>query len=128
MSHDILPILAAIFIVSSAIFLRYADLSIGKLPWGVPASVSLLFLLYSIYAIFSEGPLGFWTEHTRNAWGNQIWFDLLLGILVAWYFMLPRAKALKMRLNWWLFLIVCTGCIGVTSMFARLLYLNERMK
>ena len=40
----------------------------------------MLFLGWSLYTIASEGFFAFWGEHTRNAWGNQIWFDLLIAV------------------------------------------------
>jgi hypothetical protein len=99
-----------------------------KNSWLFPATLSLLFLLFSVEAIVSEGLLGFWAEHTRNLWGNQIWFDLLLGISIGWYLIVPQAKALGMHLYLWLALIFCTGCIGFLAMIARLLYLQERLE
>jgi energy-coupling factor transporter transmembrane protein EcfT len=40
--------------------------------WIWPLILSLLFLVLSVLAVVTEGPLGFWAEHTRNLWGNQI--------------------------------------------------------
>lgn len=70
--------------------------------------------------------LGFWTEHTRNLWGNQIWFDLLLATGIGWFLVMPEAKSLGIRPLPWLLLIACTGSIGFLAMIARLLYLRER--
>ncbi|MCX5739995.1 MAG: hypothetical protein NTZ61_16160, partial [Proteobacteria bacterium] len=70
--------------------------------------------------------LGFWTEHTRNLWGNQIWIDLLSAVGIAWFLIVPQAKALGMRPLPWLVLVACTGCIGFLAMTARLLYLRDR--
>ncbi|MEM7300784.1 MAG: DUF2834 domain-containing protein [Pseudomonadota bacterium] len=94
--------------------------------WMVPATVSVLFLAWSLWAVIAEGPLGFWTEHSRNLWGNQIWFDLLIAIGVAWFMIVPEAKRLNMNLMGWLTIIVCTGCIGLSAMLARLLYLHQQ--
>ena len=96
-----------------------------KNGWLLPAALSLAFLLFSFQAIVSEGLLGFWTEHTRNLWGNQIWLDLLLAVGIGWFLVVPQAKAQGMRLLPWLLLIVCTGCIGFLAMIARMLYLQE---
>lgn len=74
--------------------------------------------------IFAEGPIGFWTEHTRNKWGNQIWFDLLLAVGAAWSLIVPQAKQADMRTPAWLFAIVCTGSIGLLAIVARLNYLR----
>jgi hypothetical protein len=93
--------------------------------WLLPAALSLLFLLFSIQAIMTEGLFGFWTEHTRNLWGSQIWLDLLLAVSIGWFLVVPQVKAIGMRPLPWFILIVCTGCIGFSAMMARLLYLQE---
>jgi predicted anti-sigma-YlaC factor YlaD len=94
--------------------------------WRFAAALSLLFAAFSLWAVVQEGPLGFWPEHTRNLWGQQIWFDLLLAAGTAWAALLPRARALGMRPAPWLLAVVCTGSIGLLAMLARLLYLRER--
>jgi hypothetical protein len=97
-----------------------------KQIWLLPAALSLLFLLFSIQAIMTEGLFGFWTEHTtRNLWGSQIWLDLLLAVGIGWCFAVPQVKAIGMRPLPWFVLIVCTGSIGFLAMVARLLYLRE---
>ena len=92
--------------------------------WLFPALLSALFLAWSIATIIIEGPFGFWANHTSNLWGNQVWFDLLLAIGIAWYFIVPEAKLLGMRVALWLPLILCTGSIGFLAMLARLMYLR----
>ena len=94
--------------------------------WLFPAALSLLFAGWSVHAVLAGGPTGFWTEHVRNAWGNQIWFDLLLAIATSWTLILPRARALKMQAGWWLLFIICTGCVGLLAMLARCLFLETR--
>ncbi len=98
-----------------------------KMPriWLFPAALSLLFLLFSLHTIMTEGLFGFWTEHTtRNFWGNQIWFDLLMALGIGWFLAVPQAKAIGMRPLPWLILIVFTGSIGFAAMMARLLYVQ----
>lgn len=95
--------------------------------WLFPVTLSLLFAGWSLHAVLSGGPDGFWTEHVRNAWGNQIWFDLLLAVAVAWTLILPRARALGMAAGWWLLFIICTGCVGLLAMLARCLFLEARL-
>jgi hypothetical protein len=127
-SESLLPKIAAAFFLTFSIYILSKDGQQMKNSWLFPAMLSLLFLLFSLRAIVSEGLLGFWVEHTRNLWGNQIWFDLLLGVGIGWYLVVPQAKALDMRLYLWLALIVFTGCIGFLAMIARLLYLQERFE
>jgi hypothetical protein len=121
----LLPILAGIAFVGFALIIWLRPASARPRRWMVPATLSLGFLLFSLHTVKTEGPLGFWTEHTRNRWGNQIWFDLLLGVGVSWFLIVPQAKAVKMRLPWWLALIVLTGGVGLLAMLARLLYLRD---
>lgn len=120
--YHVLPIGAALLfgVATIAVALRPA------VNWAIPAIVSILFFAWSVQAIASGGLTGFWVEHTRNAWGNQIWFDLLIGVSIAWTLLVPRARAVGMRPWPWLPLIAATGCIGLTAMFARCRYLETR--
>ncbi|MFY3384652.1 hypothetical protein [Paracidovorax sp. MALMAid1276] len=93
--------------------------------WMFPAILSGAFATFSITAVIQEGPMGFWTEHTRNLWGNQIWFDLLLAAGIAWTLLVPRARELGMRPLPWLVAVICTGSIGLCAMWARVLYISE---
>ena len=124
-SKSLLPAIAAVLFLLFTIYIPAKDERRMNNSWIFPATLSLLFLLFSLKAIASEGLSGVWFEHTRDLWGNQIWFDLLLGIGIGWYLIVPQAKSLGMRLYLWLALIVCTGCIGFLAMIARLLYLRD---
>lgn len=125
-SNSLFPTIAVAFFLLFSIYILSKNGQYMKNSWLFPTTLSLLFLLFSLQAIVAEGSLGFWVEHTRNLWGNQIWFDLLLGVGIGWYLVVPQAKALGMHLYLWLALIVCTGCIGFLAMLARLLYLQDR--
>lgn len=120
--YQLLPVLAAVLfgLAAAAAVVR------PTVAWSVPALVAALFLGWSLYTIAAEGLAGVWTEHTGNAWGNQIWFDLLIAIAIAWALLLPRARAVSMRPWPWLAVICATGCIGLAAMFARCLYLETR--
>jgi hypothetical protein len=93
--------------------------------WRFPAMFCVAFLMWSFYAIATEGPTGFWPEHTRHAWGNQIWFDLLLAAGIALAFLVPQARKLGMRPLPWVILVICTGSVGLLAMTSRVLYLRE---
>ncbi len=121
-----LPIAAALLFVALAVAaMRLAERR-PKWLWRLPAALCAGFLAFSLFAVSIEGPLGFWPEHTRNLWGNQIWFDLLLAVGIAWFFIVPQARQVGMRLPLWLLLILSTGCIGFMAMLARLLYLQAQ--
>lgn len=93
--------------------------------WLIAATVSAAFLAYSVWPITSMGPFGFWTEHVRNAWGVQIWFDLLCAISVSWFFIVPRAKKVGMRPLPWLIPVFALGSIGLLAAVARLFWLER---
>jgi hypothetical protein len=94
--------------------------------WKMPAFLSLLFALFSAYTVATEGPLGFLEEHTRTLWSSQIWFDLLLGVAVALWWMVPPARKVGMRVTAWLALVVVTGNIGLLAMLSRLWWLQAQ--
>ena len=121
-----LPVIAILLFMAAALTLLLRRDKGQPGSWLVPAGFAALFLGWSLYTVTAAGPLGFWTEHTRNAWGNQIWFDLLLAIGAAWALLLPRARAAGMLPAPWLVLIVCSGSIGLLAMLARCLYLETR--
>ncbi len=123
----VLPLLAAAFFLLVSVLIVFKPAMLQKQVWLFPAALSVVFAAFSLHAVSFDGILGFWTEHTRNAWGNQIWFDLLFAIGIGWYFAVPKARALGMRPVLWLFFILCTGSIGLLAMVARLLYLETRV-
>lgn len=123
---DIAPILAALLLTLFMLIVMARKDGTARGIWRLPALFCLLFFGWSMWAVFAEGPLGFWTEHVRNLWGNQIWFDLLLAIGIGWVLILPRAKAANMKLPFWMLFTLATGCIGFSAMLARLFYLEER--
>ena len=84
--------------------------------------------VFSLDTLFRRigGNIGPLAEQVRNAWGNQIWLDLLLAIGIAWFLIPPESKARGMRPWLWLTLIVCSGCVGFLAMLSRLLYLRGR--
>lgn len=122
--NTVLPALTAVvFVVFLAIHvLRPAT----RVAWWLPALASVAFLGFSIHAVATEGPLGFWTEHVRNAWGNQVWFDLLLSASVGWTALLPRARSAGMRPWVWAVALPLTGSVALLAMLARVLYLEGR--
>jgi hypothetical protein len=116
----------AAFIVVAAFIARDTGGAARPRRWLLPAGLSVVFAAFSVIAVVREGPVGFWVEHTRNLWGNQIWFDLLLAAGVAWALMVRRARGVGMPPLPWLAAVACTGSIGLCAMLARILYLEEQ--
>ena len=129
MSHSLYEFLPSValglFLLATPVLILRAGAQ-RSTAWLLPAGLSALFLAWSVFALVSEGLSGVWLEHSRNAWGNQIWFDLLLAIGTGWALLLPRARAAGMQAWPWLALIVCTGSVGLLAMFARCLFLENR--
>lgn len=121
---SVLPVVAAMLFMSFGVTRVYVS-SLRK-AWMVPAGLACGFFAFSLFTASTDGPTGFWIEHTRNLWGNQIWFDLLLATSIGWLLIVPHAIAVGMRPIVWLPLVAATGSIGFLAMLARLLYLRER--
>lgn len=101
----------------------------GRLPrasivW--PLAVLVPFLAWSLFAVASEGPLGFWWEHTDSAWGVQVWFDLLIAVALGLSLLAPRARALGEPVAPWVAATLCLGGIGLLAFAARVIWLEGR--
>ena len=121
-----LPAIAVLLFAFTALALLRGKGKSGPQGWMVPGGVAVLFFAWSLFSVAREGPLGFWPNHTANAWGNQVWFDLLLALCCGWALLLPRARNAGMRGLLWLLLIAATGSIGLLAMFSRCLFLENR--
>ncbi|GGO38881.1 hypothetical protein [Deinococcus humi] len=97
----------------------------AKGKWAWPTLFCVLFFIFSFYAGLNEGATGFWPEHIRNLWGNQIWFDLLLAASVAIYLLVPKARALGINPLPWVVLTVATGSVGLLAFLAFVLWKQE---
>lgn len=124
---ELLPVIAGLLASASVLGTVTFEPHRTKHIWALPASISLFFLLITVQAAVSEGPFGFWVEHTRNLWGNQIWCDLLLGVSAAIIFLAPRARAMKMNIAPWTIACFATGTIGLYAFISRLLFLESRV-
>ncbi len=85
---ELFPLIGGLMAALGVLYLVTLDRPKSTRLWLLPGILSLLFLLVSLQAVLREGPKGFWAEHTRNLWGNQIWFDLCLASpqrLLLWF-------------------------------------------
>ncbi len=94
--------------------------------WPLPLAASVLFLGWTLHAVAAGGLAGVWDAHVRSAWGNQVWFDLLMAVGLAWGLLLPRIQRAGMRPVPWLIAVATTGCIGLYLMLSRCLFLESR--
>lgn len=127
MTHlDILALLAGLATAAFVLTHALRPRPLGPSAWIGAAALCAAFAGWSLHAILTGGAFGFWVEHTRNAWGVQIWFDLLLAAGCALVFMVPEARQVGMRPLPWVVLVLCSGAIGLLAMLARILYLRDR--
>jgi hypothetical protein len=98
----------------------------NKNGWIFPAVFSLLFGMFSLWVILSEGLFGFIPQHTQSGWGVQVGVDLVVGISLGLFFAAPEAK--KYGINPWPYvgLTLLTGSIGFFAFAARILYVRSR--
>ena len=124
----ILDFFAAVTLAGAVIYVLASAAKGGelRLPWIVPAILSLAFLAFSLVTIAQEGLFGFWANHTEDLWGLQVWMDLLFAVAISWTFLVPEARKQDMAILPWGILVVCTASIGLWAMMARVLYLRER--
>ncbi len=89
------------------------------------ASLAAGFAAFSAVTIAAEGVFPVILNHTSNLWGVQVWWDLLFSLSVAFFFVLPRARAQGMNLGLWTALVLATASIGLLAMVARLFWLEN---
>ena len=124
---EVLAALALIAIVLAGVLIGRGGEPVPH-RWVLPAGLGAALMAWSVYAIVRDGPVGFWTLHTADAWGNQVWFDLLLSFGLVWYFMQPRLRAVGLTPWPWLLLLLATGSIGLLALLARVLYLEQGIR
>ena len=93
--------------------------------WVWPAGLSAVFFVFSAVALVQDGLWPIWFNHTQDLWGNQVWFDLLIGFSISWVLLMGEGHRLGVRPWPWLLTLFLTGNIGLLAMLARILYLRE---
>ncbi|MFO6447717.1 hypothetical protein ACLBKU_11280 [Erythrobacter sp. NE805] len=96
MPETLTPFLA--LALGGLVFGVAAILAIALRP-GMPGNALLAgalsagFAAFTAVTIASEGVIPVILNHTTNLWGVQVWWDLLFSLSVAFFFVLPRARA-----------------------------------
>ncbi len=126
--NTLIPAFAAAAIVAVCALAAVRTLKVDPARiWIIPALLSAVFFAGSLRAVATGGLLGFWTEHIRNDWNNQMFVDLLLSASCAYFLLLARARAVSMRVLPWFVTIAATGSIGLLAMLARMLFLEHKI-
>jgi hypothetical protein len=93
--------------------------------WLVPMSFAAPAVAWTCFAIAEQGLSGFWPVVTGSAWGLQLWFDRLLCVSAAFFLLQNRARAIGMKSEVWVLVIIFSGGIGLMLMLARTVYLER---
>lgn len=124
---DILQILFVIILAFGLLALVYilaAKPTSGNAT--LAAMLSAGFGAYTAVQIWQEGVMMFWTNHTVNLTGIQVWWDLVMCVMIAMFFIAPRARKAGMNLLPWALFVGSTASIGLLAMCARLFWLEQR--
>ena len=122
----ILPVIAYLSAIVLVLKIATGARASDSVRWALPATLGALFLVFSLVTLAQDGLLQFWVNHTTNFTGNQVWFDLVMAIAIAFYLIAPRARAVGMPLLPWGIAVIATACIALLPMLARLVWLEQR--
>lgn len=122
---QLLPVVAYAIVVMALVIVALRGGTMRPMDWVVPLVATLLFVPFSAYTVGVEGLSLFWSNHTTNLSGNQVWFDLLLATAIGFYLLAPRAKAVGMPLLPWAVATFSLACIALLPMLARVLWLER---
>ncbi|MEM7702956.1 MAG: hypothetical protein AAF251_13530 [Pseudomonadota bacterium] len=89
-------------------------------------ALCFIFAGYTTVQLLREGPLMFLTNHSANLTGIQVWWDLISAVVIAFFFIAPRARAVGMNVVPWAIFAGLTASIGLLAMCARLFYLEAQ--
>jgi hypothetical protein len=90
------------------------------------AALAAGFGTFTAVQISQEGVVGFFTNHTQNLTGLQVWWDLVMCTTIALFLITPRARKMGMNVLPWAILVGCTASIGMLAMCARLFWLEQQ--
>ena len=92
----------------------------------VAAMLSGGFGAFTAMQIWQEGVTGFWINHTQDLTGVQVWWDLVMCVMIALFFIAPRARKVGMNVPLWALAVSCTASIALLAMAARLFWLEHQ--
>ena len=92
----------------------------------LPPTLFVLFAAFTTYTIAQEGVLTVVSNHTVNFWGVQVWYDLLISVAIALFFIAPRARKAGMSIPIWVVFVGLTASIGLLAMVARMFWLESK--
>lgn len=122
--------LQILFVIIIGVALVAAGYIITKQPERgnsvIAATLCGLFSGYTAVQLYAEGPVMFFTNHSGNLTGIQVWWDIVMAVIIALFFIVPRAKAQGMNIPLWSLFVLSTASIGILAMCARLFWLENK--
>jgi hypothetical protein len=97
-------------------------------PGALFAVLGIAFAGFSLLVLWEEGLWQFWINHTTSLAGNQVWFDLLISVALAFFLISPRARTVGMALGPWAVAVGLTASVALLPMVARLLWLERQAR
>ena len=124
---DTLQILFVFVFVAGMGFFAYtlvAKPTIGNST--LAGALCFVFSGYTAVQLVREGPFMFLTNHWANLTGIQVWWDLIMAVVIAFFFIAPRARAVGMSVVPWAIFAGLTASVGLLAMCARLFWLEAQ--
>ena len=123
-SFSILFLIGAALILPLMIYIATNRAEVGS-PL-IAGALSLAFGLFTLFTIMREGLEQVVFNHNINFWGTQVWYDLVMAVTVALFFVVPRARAAGMSIIPWVVFVALTASVGLLAMVARLFWLERQ--
>ena len=124
-----MDIFTILFLIGAALILPLMIyIATNRAEVGSPliaGALSLAFGLFTLFTIMREGLEQVVFNHNINFWGTQVWYDLLMAVTVALFFIVPRARAAGMSIMPWVVFVALTASVGLLAMVARLFWLER---
>lgn len=94
--------------------------------WLVPMAVVVPFMAWTAFAMTKEGFVAFWPVLMGSYWGVQIWIDRVMSVTIAFFLLQNRARAVGLKSEVWVIVVILTGSIGLLLMLAQTVYLERK--
>ena len=125
-----MDIFTILFLIGAALILPLMIyVATSRAQVGSPLIAGLLSLgfgLFTLFTIMREGLEQVIFNHNINFWGTQVWYDLVMAVTVALFFIVPRARAAGMSIIPWVVFVALTASVGLLAMVARLFWLERQ--
>jgi hypothetical protein len=92
----------------------------------IPGVTCVLFSAFTAIQIGQEGVVQFYVNHTQDLTGLQVWWDLIMCVIMVLFLAAPRLRAVNMNVPLWMLFACCTASIGLLAMLSRLFWLENQ--